>query len=361
MFRLTRNLAKQATCFVPRQGFASKESKTQTHKVTLLPGDGIGPEISQAVMEIFSAVNVPVEWEFHNFSTTNVQPGGDLISPEALDSIRRNKIALKGPFTTPIGKGYRSVNVTLRKKLNLFANVRPAKTLPGIKTLYNNVDVVTMRENTEGEYSGLEHMVVPGVVENLKIISRQACQNIAQYAFEYAAANNRKKVTVCHKAGVQKLGDGLFIDVCKQVSENFPQIEYAEEQVDTMCMRLARNPQEVDVMVMPNLYGDIVSDLCAGLIGGLGLTPSGNIGRDVAVYEAVHGSAPDIAGKNLANPTALLLSGLMMLDRMGLNQQSVRIRDAVFKVFEEGQWVTKDVGGKGTTTDFVKAIINNIK
>jgi isocitrate dehydrogenase (NAD+) len=355
MLRLTRNLFKQS--LVPNYGFASTQ---KVQKVTLLPGDGIGPEISQAVMDIFAAAKVPIEYEFHNFSLTNIQPGGDLISAEALDSIRTNKVALKGPFTTPIGKGYRSVNVTLRKKLNLFANVRPAKSLPGIKSLYQDVDVYTLRENTEGEYSGLEHMVVPGVCENLKIISRQACENIATYAFEFAVANNRKKVTVCHKAGVQKLGDGLFINVCKQVSQRFPQIEYAEEQVDTMCMRLARNPQDVDVMVMPNLYGDIVSDLCAGLVGGLGLTPSGNIGKDVAVYEAVHGSAPDIAGKGLANPTALLLSGLMMLNRLGMTAHEDNIRQALFKVFEEGKHTTRDVGGQGNMNDFVKAIINNL-
>lgn len=356
MLRLTNNLFKQS--LIPSYGFASSQ---KVHKVTFLPGDGIGPEISEAVMDIFAAAKVPVEYEFHNFSLTNVQPGGDLISTEALDSIRRNKVALKGPFTTPIGKGYRSVNVTLRKKLNLFANVRPAKSLPGIKSLYQDVDVVTLRENTEGEYSGLEHMVVPGVCENLKIISRQACENIATYAFEYAVNNNRKKVTVCHKAGVQKLGDGLFINVCKQVSQKFPQIEYAEEQVDTMCMRLARNPQDVDVMVMPNLYGDIVSDLCSGLVGGLGLTPSGNIGKDVAVYEAVHGSAPDIAGKNMANPTALLLSGLMMLNRIGLTAQEDNIRQALFRVFEEGKYTTRDVGGQGNMTDFVKAVKGNLK
>lgn len=361
MIRLAKNLHK-VTSLAPRCGFASSkdQSSPKAHKVTLLPGDGIGPEIADAVIEIFKADKVPVEWEFHNFTTTNVKPGGDLLSAEALDSIKRNKVALKGPFTTPIGKGYRSVNVTLRKRLNLFANVRPAKILPGIKTLYNEVDVVTIRENTEGEYSGLEHTVVPGVVENLKIISRQACENIANYAFEYAVANNRKRVTACHKAGVQQLGDGLFISVCKQVSQKYPQIEYNEEQVDTMCMRLARNPQDVDVMVMPNLYGDIVSDLCAGLIGGLGLTASGNIGKDVAVYEAVHGSAPDIAGKNMANPTALLLSGLMMLDRIGLNSHSDNIKRAVFTVFEEGKWVTRDVGGQGSTSDFVKAIIDKL-
>jgi len=359
MLRLSKSLVKCFTPIVSRQGFATNE---KVYKVTLLPGDGIGPEIADAVVKIFAAIEVPIEWERHTtLNVKDVPPGGDLLTVETLDSIRRNTVALKGPFMTPIGKGFRSLNITLRKKLNLFANVRPAKSLPGIKTLYSDVNVVTMRENTEGEYSGLEHMVVPGVVENLKIISRTACTNIAQYAFEYAVANNRKKVTACHKAGVQKLGDGLFINVCKEVASHYPQIEYNEEQVDTMCMRLARNPQDVDVMVMPNLYGDIVSDLCAGLIGGLGLTASGNIGKDVAVYEAVHGSAPDIAGKNLANPTALLLSGLMMLNRMGLNHHADNIQQALFKVFEEGKHLTGDVGGKGTTSDFVSAIIDKLE
>lgn len=253
------------------------------------------------------------------------------------------------------------MNVTLRKKLQLYANVRPCKSLPGIKSLYENVDVVTIRENTEGEYSGLEHKVVPGVVENLKIISKPACQNIAEYAFQYAITNNRKTVTACHKAGVQKMGDGLFINTCREIAKKYPQINYQEEQVDTICMKLARNPHGLDVMVMPNLYGDIVSDLCAGLIGGLGLTPSGNIGKESSVFEAVHGSAPDIAGKNLANPTALLLSGVMMLDKMGLTSQSVKIKNAVQKTYEQGKYLTGDLGGKATTTDFVTAVIDNLQ
>lgn len=327
----------------------------------MFPGDGIGPEISQAVLDIFNAVKVPIEWEFHKIHTTSVSPDGDLITPESIQSIRTNKFALKGPFATPIGKGHRSLNVTLRKKLQLYANVRPCKSLPGLKSLYENVDVVTIRENTEGEYSGLEHRVVPGVVENLKIISKPACENIAEYAFQYAVANNRKTVTACHKAGVQKMGDGLFINTCREIAKKYPQINYQEEQVDTICMKLARNPHGLDVMVMPNLYGDIVSDLCAGLIGGLGLTPSGNIGKECSVFEAVHGSAPDIAGKNMANPTALLLSAVMMLDKMGLTTHSTKIKNAVYKTYEQGKFLTGDVGGKATTSDFVAAVIDNIE
>jgi len=340
--------------------FTRAFSSQKTQKVTLFPGDGIGPEITQSVLDIFKAAQVPVEWEHHKIYSQSVSAEGDLITPESIQSILTNKFALKGPFETPIGKGHRSLNVTLRKKLQLFANVRPCKTLPGIKSPYNDVDVITIRENTEGEYSGLEHRVVPGVVENLKIISRKACENIAEYAFQFAVANNRKKVTACHKAGVQKMGDGLFIKTCREIALKYPQINYQEEQVDTICMKLARDPHELDVMVMPNLYGDIVSDLCAGLIGGLGLTSSGNIGKDCAVYEAVHGSAPDIAGKNLANPTALLLSSVMMLEKMDLNNHAARIKKSVLKVYQDGKHVTGDVGGKATTTEFTKAVIDNL-
>lgn len=357
MLSQSRYLLKQ----VVNPAFTRPFSSSQTHKVTLFPGDGIGPEISAAVLDIFSAVKVPIEWEHHKIHQQAVSADGDLISAEAIESIRVNKFALKGPFETPIGKGHRSLNVTLRKKLQLYANVRPCISLPGVKSPYDKVDVVTIRENTEGEYSGLEHQVVPGVVENLKIISRQACINIAEYAFNYAIMYNRQRVTACHKAGVQKMGDGLFINTCREVAKKYPQIKYQEEQVDTICMKLARDPHQLDVMVMPNLYGDIVSDLCAGLIGGLGLTPSGNIGKDCSVFEAVHGSAPDIAGKNLANPTALLMSGVMMLTKMGLGPQADRIHKAVLKTYSEGRYLTGDIGGKATTTEFTKAVIGNIQ
>jgi isocitrate dehydrogenase (NAD+) len=332
-------------------------STQKNFRVTLFPGDGIGPEISQAVIDIFSAAQIPVEWEYQKIHTKAINAAGDLIGPEALESVRRNTYALKGPFETPIGKGHRSLNVTLRKKLNLYVNLRPCKSIIGIKGPYENIDVVTLRENTEGEYSGLEHEVVPGVVENLKIISEKACRKIAEYAFVYATKNNRKTVTACHKAGISAMADGLFIRICREESEKYPSIKYQEEQVDTVAMKLAQSPELLDVMVMPNLYGDIISDLCAGLIGGLGLTASGNIGEGVAIYEAVHGSAPDIAGKNLANPTALLLSSVMMLDKMEMFEDAARIKAACFKVYEEGKYTTGDVGGKSTTSEFTKAVI----
>eukprot|EP01017_Pseudomicrothorax_dubius_P031993 TRINITY_DN4143_c0_g3_i1.p1 TRINITY_DN4143_c0_g3~~TRINITY_DN4143_c0_g3_i1.p1 ORF type:complete len:377 (+),score=111.09 TRINITY_DN4143_c0_g3_i1:67-1197(+) len=332
----------------------------KTTRVTLFPGDGIGPEITQAVLDIFSALKVPIEWEFHKIHSKGVTAEGDLISQDSIDSVLTNKVALKGPFETPIGKGHRSLNVTLRKKLHLYANVRPAKSIKGTKTPYTDVDVVTIRENTEGEYSGLEHEVVPGVVENLKIISKKACENIARYAFEYARLNNRKRVIACHKAGVMKLGDGLFLRTCQSTAKEYPNIEFLDEQVDTVSMKLAANPNEIDVMVMPNLYGDIISDLCAGLIGGLGLTPSGNIGHETAVFEAVHGTAPDIAGKNLANPTALVLSSVMMLRHIGATEAASRIENAVFRVIEEGRHVTGDLGGKATTTEYVNAVIEKL-
>lgn len=278
-----------------------------------------------------------------------------------MDAVRKYRYGLKGPFETPIGKGFRSLNVTLRKKLQLYANVRPCRSIEGVNTPYKNVDLVTIRENTEGEYSGLEHEVVPGVVENLKIISRTACENITNYAFEYAKQNGRKNVIACHKAGVMKMGDGLFIKVAAEVSKKYPEISYREEQIDTVCMNLASDPTKFEVMVMPNLYGDIVSDLCAGLIGGLGLTASGNIGKDCEVYEAVHGTAPDIAGKNLANPTALLLSSTMMLKAMGMRDFGNAIEDSVFKVMREGKYLTGDLGGKAKTTEFTRAIIENLK
>lgn len=332
--------------------------------VTLFAGDGIGPEISESVVNIFKAAEVPIQWEQHEISSRAVNKDGDLISQGALDSIRRNKVALKGPFMTPIGGGFRSLNVTLRKKLQLYANVRPCRTIPGLKNLYanDNVDVVTIRENTEGEYAGLEHSVVPGVSESLKIISREACERVAKYAFEYARNNNRERVIAVHKAGVMKMADGLFLKVAREVRERYPEIDYDEKQVDTMCMRLAMDPSQVDVMLMPNLYGDIVSDLCAGLIGGLGLTPSGNIGKEAAVFEAVHGTAPDIAGRDMANPTALLFSAIMMLEHMDLHEQAARIKKSVYYTLEnELENCTGDLGGRGSTTSYTDTIIKNLE
>jgi len=346
---------------------ASPKGKTHTHapgtkhKVVLFPGHGIGPEITSSVLKIFDALKIPIEWEEHYVQPKVINKEGDLILPETLDAIKKYRYALKGPFTTPVGKGYRSINVTLRKKLNLFANVRPCKTIKGIKsTVYDNVDVVTLRENTEGEYSGLEHEVVPGVVENLKIITRPACENIAKYAFEYARMLGRKNITCVHKEGIMVKGDGCFVNTCREYAKKYPEINYSENQIDTLCLKLVQNPEQLDVMVMPNLYGDIVSDLCAGLIGGLGLTASGNIGFDCEVYEAVHGSAPDIAGKNMANPTALLLSACMMLDAMGHRSEADRIRNSIYKVIQEGKYITGDIGGKAGTLEYTKALIDNL-
>lgn len=329
--------------------------------VTLLKGDGIGPEISASVRRIFEAAQAPIVWEEHEVYNKAMNPDGDLLSEDTIESIKKNKVALKGPFMTPIGKGFRSLNVTLRKKLQLYANVRPCKTINGVENIYENVDVVTIRENTEGEYMGLEHRVIPGVSESIKIISRKACLKIARYAFEYAINNNRSRIIGVHKAGVMKMGDGLFLDCVREIAEEYPNIEYDEKQVDTMCMHLAMEPESCDMMIMPNLYGDIISDLCAGLIGGLGLTASGNIGEDAAVFEAVHGTAPDIAGKNMANPTALLLSACMMLDHMELYNYGEKIRHAIFSTIEKRDNLTRDLKGSGSTSLFTESVCKAVE
>ena len=327
-------------------------------RITAMPGDGIGPEVFASVVEIFNAASVPVSWDVVDLSVRGSDKNP--ISPKAFESIRQNKVGLKGPTATPIGGGHVSLNVFLRRELNLFANVRPCISVPGVKTLYDNVNLVTIRENTEGEYSGKEHEVVPGVIENLKIISEKACTRIAKYAFEYAVKYNRKKIHALHKASVMKMGDGLFLMKTREVAKDYPSIEYYEKNVDTACGMLVSTPEFFDVMVMPNLYGDIVSDVGAGLIGGLGLTPSGNIGTDYAVFEAVHGSAPDIAGKNLANPTAILFSSVMMLRYLNLGEYAERIQQAIHKVLIEGTTRTKDLGGSSTSTEYTKAIINRL-
>mmetsp|Transcript_409 Transcript_409/g.1396 ORF Transcript_409/g.1396 Transcript_409/m.1396 type:complete len:354 (+) Transcript_409:105-1166(+) len=329
-------------------------------RVTLFPGDGIGPEISEAVVKILDAVKAPLVWEEHVISTKNVKPGQDLVSREALDSVLNNGWGLKGPMETPVGKGHKSLNLTLRKELGLYANVRPCKTVPGVKTLYENVNVVTVRENTEGEYSGLEHEVIPGVVESLKVITRDASMRVAEYAFNYATLNKRNTVTAVHKASVMKMSDGLFLSCCREVAEKHPNIKYEEMLIDNAASFLVSNPGRLDVMVMPNLYGDIVSDLCAGLIGGLGLTPSGNMGSGCMLAEAVHGTAPDIAGKDLANPTALLMSALMMLREMKLGHMADKIETSVHSVLKEGKYKTRDIGGSASCSDYTQAVIDNI-
>ncbi|KAF8661935.1 hypothetical protein HU200_056904 [Digitaria exilis] len=333
----------------------------ETVRATLFPGDGIGPEIAESVKQVFNVAGVPIEWEEH-YVGTEVDPRTEsFLTWESLESVRKNKVGLKGPMATPIGKGHRSLNLTLRKELGLYANVRPCNSLPGYKTRYDDVNLVTIRENTEGEYSGLEHQVVRGVVESLKIITRQASLRVAEYAFHYAKANGRERVSAIHKANIMRKTDGLFLKCCREVAEKYPEIQYEEVIIDNCCMTLVKNPGLFDVLVMPNLYGDIISDLCAGLIGGLGLTPSCNIGEGgICLAEAVHGSAPDIAGKNLANPTALMLSAVMMLRHLQFNDKADRIHNAILQTIAEGKYRTADLGGKATTSEFTNAVCDHI-
>jgi isocitrate dehydrogenase (NAD+) len=327
-----------------------------SHVITLIPGDGIGPEVTEAVVRIFKAAALDIDWERHDAGVLAFEKSGETLPAPLLDSIKRNKVALKGPVTTPIGQGFTSVNVGLRKALELYANLRPVRNLPGVESRYTNVDLVIVRENTEDLYAGLEHEVVPGVVESLKIITEKASTAIARFAFEHARKFGRKRVTAIHKANIMKLGDGLFLNSIRKVSTEYIDITYDERIVDAACMHLVMHPEKMDVLLLPNLYGDIVSDLCAGLVGGLGVVPGANLGRDAAVFEAVHGSAPDIAHKNLANPTALLLSALMMLDHIGERDKADRIRAALAAVLTEGTVRTRDLGGAASTTEFTEAV-----
>jgi isocitrate dehydrogenase (NAD+) len=324
--------------------------------VTLIPGDGIGPEVASAAVRVLSATGLAFDWEAENAGAGTLGREGTALPDRVLDSIRRNRVALKGPTGTPVGTGHRSVNVELRKRLDLYANLRPVATLPGVKSRYDGVDLVVVRENTEDLYSGLEHVVVPGVVESLKIITEKASTRIARYAFAYARAHGRRRVTAVHKANIMKLSDGLFLDCCRKVAADFPEVAYDEVIVDNACMQLVLDPTRFDVLLLENLYGDIVSDLCAGFVGGLGLAPGANIGEGAAVFEAVHGSAPDIAGKNLANPMALVLSAAMMLDHLGEREAAGRVRAAVRAVLAEGHKLTRDLGGSAGTTEVAEAI-----
>jgi isocitrate dehydrogenase (NAD+) len=332
-----------------------------TYTVTLIPGDGIGPEVASAATRVLSATGVALEWESENAGAGTMGKWGTALPARVLDSIRKNKVALKGPTATPVGSGHRSVNVELRKTLDLYANLRPVATLPGVKSRYDGVDLIVVRENTEDLYSGLEHVVVPGVVESLKIITEKASTRIAKYAFEYARTHGRKKVTAVHKANIMKLSDGLFLDCCRAVAQGFPEVQYDELIVDNCCMQLVLDPTRFDMLLLENLYGDIVSDLCAGFIGGLGMAPGANIGEQAAVFEAVHGSAPDIAGKNMANPIALILSGAMMLDHLGEHQAADRVREGVNAVLREGRKMTRDLGGTAGTTEIAEAIATEIE
>lgn len=329
------------------------------HTITLIPGDGIGPEVTAAVVRVLDATGVSIEWERHDAGVAAIEKdvkANDPLPPSLLESIRRNKVALKGPVTTPIGSGFTSVNVGLRKALDLYSNLRPVRNLPGVESRFAGVDLVIVRENTEDLYAGLEHQIIPGVVESLKIITEAASTRIARFAFEYARKHGRRKVTAVHKANIMKLSDGLFLDSARAVARQFPEIPYDEKIVDAACMHLVMAPEKFDVIVLPNLYGDIVSDLCAGLVGGLGVVPGANIGIDAAVFEAVHGSAPDIANKNRANPTALLLSAVMMLRHIGESQAADRVSAALDQVLAAGDVRTRDMGGTASTTEFADAV-----
>ncbi len=331
------------------------------HVVTLIPGDGIGPEVIDAACRVIDASGVQIEWE-------RVEAGGEVFARHGtpmpdyvFTSILRNRVALKGPITTPIGSGFKSANVMLRQKLGLYANLRPAKSLPAIKTRFEDVDIIVVRENTEDLYAGLEHIVVPGVAQSLKIITDKASTAISKYAFDYAQKNDRKFVTAVHKANIMKISDGLFLECARKVSRDYPDIEYREIIVDNLCMQLVTNPTQFDVLLLENLYGDIVSDLCAGLVGGLGVVPAANIGPDTAVFEAVHGSAPDIAGRNLANPTAVLFSSVLMLRYLGEMEAADRVEQGVLAVLTEAAVLTRDLGGTATTTEYRDAIIEKMK
>lgn len=331
------------------------------HKITLIPGDGIGSEITGAVVRIIEASGVEIEWESFIAGAEALSRYGDPLPEPVLESIKRNRVALKGPLTTPVGTGFTSVNVRLRKTLDLYANLRPVRNLPGLVTPFGDLDLVVVRENTEDLYSGLEHMVVPGVVESLKIITERASTRIARFAFDYARRENRKKVTAIHKANIMKLSDGLFLDCFRKVAAEYPEIAADDKIVDNACMQLVMRPQQFDVLLLENLYGDIISDLAAGLVGGLGVVPGANIGELGSVFEAVHGSAPDIAGKNIANPTALLQTGVMMLRHLGERAAADLIERAMIRTLAEKQVRTRDLGGTASTTEYTEAIVASMR
>ena len=333
------------------------------HTIVLIPGDGIGPEVSTATRRVLEAAGLQVEWVELPAGQAALDQGHDNVLPQrTLAAIQAHKVALKGPVTTPVGKGFKSVNVQLRKSLNLYAAVRPVRSLEGVKTRYSNVDIVIVRENTEGLYSGIENEVVPGVVTSLKVATEVACTRIARFAFRYATRRHRRKITVFHKANIMKMTDGLFLNSSRKIhEEEYPNIDYEEVIIDAGCMKIVQDPTRLDVLLMENLYGDLVSDLCAGLVGGLGVVPGSNIGDDGAVFEAVHGSAPDLAGKNLANPLALIMSGVMMLEHVHEDAIAKKVRQAYDAVLAEGKMLTRDLGGTAGTSEFADAIIAKLK
>jgi isocitrate dehydrogenase (NAD+) len=329
-------------------------------RVTIIRGDGIGPEVAEAVLSVLESAGAPLEFEEAVVGSRAEETEGDPLPPAALDSIRKNRVALKGPVGTPIGKGFASVNVRLRKTLDLYANLRPVHTVPAVPARFENVDLVVVRENTEDLYSGLEHTVVPGVVESIKIITEAASTRIARFAFEYARRERRRRVTAIHKANIMKLSDGLFLDCFRRVAAEYPDITADDRIVDSACMRLVMNPEVFDVLLLENLYGDIVSDLAAGLVGGLGLVPGANLGKDIAIFEAVHGTAPDIAGSGKANPTALLMSAVLMLRHLGQGEMAAAIEKALFATFAAGIR-TPDLGGQAATMEFAKAVSERLR
>jgi isocitrate dehydrogenase (NAD+) len=336
-------------------------TSTRTHKITLIPGDGIGPEVTAATVSILEAASTPLgctfDWHRYDAGADAFAKTGEYIPKALYDSIEQNRVALKGPVTTPVGGGFSSINVTLRKKFDLYANFRPVKTLPGLKTNYPNIDLIIFRENTEDLYAGLEVMINPDIAQSLKIITRKGSTRIAQSAFDYAKKHGRKKVHAIHKANIMKLSDGLFIKCCKEVAAGFPEVTYAEHIIDNTCMQLVLNPYQYDIILTTNLYGDILSDLCSAFVGGLGLVPGANLGKECAIFEAVHGSAPDIAGQDKANPTALLQSGVLMLDHIGEAEAAKKVQTAIEKVYAEGKSLTRDVGGNSGTQAFAEAVI----
>ncbi len=342
---------------VPPDGAPVREG---ARTVTLIPGDGVGPEVIGAAVAVVDAIGVKISWDRQTAGAAAVKRYGSPAPPQLLESLRRTGVALKGPLETQVGEGYRSINVYLRRELNLYANIRPTLSFPGVTTRFKNVDLVIVRENTEDLYSGIEHQVAPGVVESIKVITARASRRIARFAFEYARKNQRKSVTAIHKANIMKLSDGLFLKCARAVARDYPDIVYTEQIVDAACMRLVTEPTSFDVLLLENLYGDIVSDLCAGLVGGLGVVPGANYGVRGAIFEAVHGTAPDIAGKNLANPVAAILSAAMLLDYLGHPQAAARVRDGVSTVLKSHKMVTRDLGGKASTTDITQAVIRAI-
>jgi isocitrate dehydrogenase (NAD+) len=327
------------------------------HRITLIPGDGIGPEVAAAAQKILAATGVGIEWEEVQAPQVADRRGESYLGADWLEAIRRNRVALKGPITTPVGEGHRSLNVALRQALELYANVRPVRNLPGVKSHFNNVDLVIVRENTEDLYAGLEHTVVEGVVESLKVVTEKASSRIARFAFDYARKHGRKKICAIHKANILKLSDGLFLRCVRRVAKEYPEIAYSELIVDNACMQLVLQPERYDVLLLQNLFGDIVSDLCAGLVGGLGVVPGANLSDDFAVFESVHGTAADIAGKNLANPTAITLSAALMLEHIGEESAAKLVRGAIEAVYREGVYVTRDLGGAASTAEFTEAVI----